>query len=207
VNPGFELPALTGSTTSQQIPGDVPGWNTDESSIEIWANNFSGVPAYEGNQHAEINGNSEGSLFQEVTGIAAGQQVGFQFAHRGREGTDTMRLTITDLGGDGAFGTGDDSVLFSKDYSAGNTAWVFHTSAGEPTITTLGNTMRFAYEAVSTAGGNITVGNFLDAADFGVGVGEVPAEVPAPASMLLLLTGMVGLSAMRRRRAHQRACR
>jgi hypothetical protein len=73
VNPGFELPALTGSTTSQQIPGDVPGWNTDESSIEIWANNFSGVPAYEGNQHAEINGNSEGSLFQEVTGIAAGQ--------------------------------------------------------------------------------------------------------------------------------------
>ncbi|GBF85630.1 PEP-CTERM sorting domain-containing protein [Aphanothece sacrum] len=41
-------------------------------------------------------------------------------------------------------------------------------------IITLGNNIRFAYSAVSTGSGNRSVGNFLDAADFGVGVGIVP---------------------------------
>jgi len=201
VNPGFELPANPATTVTQVVPGDVPGWDTDEATIEVWSNNFNGVPAYEGNQHAEVNGQSEGTLFQDVTGIAAGQRVGFEFAHRGRFGTDTLRLTITDLGAGGTIGGGDDTVLFTKEYSAGNAAWVFNTNAGEAPIVTLGNAMRFAYEAVSTANGDPTNGNFLDAADFGLDVGEV-VPVPAPASAVLLLTGLFGLGALTRRRAN-----
>lgn len=175
INGGFETPDIGSSATvSQQNPANVPGWQSTDRSIEIWANGFRGVTSYEGTQHAEINAFINGTLFQEVSGIAAGQQVGFEFAHRARVGTDVMNLAITDLGLDNVFGTPDDTVLFTQNYSATTVAWVFNTNAGEAPIITLGNNIRFAYSAVSTGSGNSSVGNFLDAADFGVNAGVVP---------------------------------
>jgi hypothetical protein len=75
--------------------------------------------------------------------------------------------------------------------SDGNTAWGFYTGSG---ITALGNTVRFSFESVNAAGGP-TVGNFLDAADFGVGVGQVPE----PATLALLGLGLAGLGFSRRK--------
>ncbi|HMX14868.1 MAG TPA: PEP-CTERM sorting domain-containing protein [Thauera aminoaromatica] len=207
INGGFETgtgtPFVADANWALFNESAVPGWETTatDNQIEIWGNNFSSVsggpvPAYEGRQFAEINATQFATLYQDVFGIATGSVVGFEFAHRGRSGVDTMRMMITDLGLDNLLGGGDDTVLFSKNYSTGNTAWAFYTSAGEAPISALGNATRFSYQAISTANGSPSVGNFIDAADFGVGV----QAVPEPASIALIALGLAGLG-LRRKRA------
>lgn len=181
----------------------VPGWETSASDnkIEIWTSGFLGVTAYEGNQFIELNATQVSTVFQDVSGIAAGLEVGFEFAHRARVGTDIMNLTITDLGEDNIFGGGNDTILFTNNYSATTAAWVKNTNAGEAPIITLGNNLRFAYSAVSTGSGSPTVGNFIDGASFGVGVGpepDPPTDVPEPASILgLLAIGALGATSLK----------
>jgi hypothetical protein len=48
VNGSFETPFVNDGTYALYSPNDVPGWNTDDSAIEIWGNGFLGVPAAEG---------------------------------------------------------------------------------------------------------------------------------------------------------------
>lgn len=198
INGSFEDPVFSLGVASVDFPATIPGWQTTDQSFEIWSDGFTGVTSFDGNQHAELNAFINGTLFQDVTSIGAGAQVGFEFAHRGRAGTDTMRLTITDLGVDDLAGGGNDTVLFTDIFSTGNTAWVFYDSASEAPILALGNTLRFAYIAVTSVGG-LSFGNFLDAADFGAGVGGVPG-VPEPATWLLLGAGLSGLGFTRRRK-------
>lgn len=192
INGGFESPSFTpGSPDVSFIDAaSLPGWNTTaaDNVIEIWSDGFQGIPAYEGTQFAELNANQVSTLFQDSDGIASGSILGFEFAHRGRLGIDTLRLDITDLGLDGVFGTADDSPLFSKEYADGNQSWGFYTSAGEAPIVALGNTVRFSYVSVSAAGGNNSVGNFIDAADFGVGVAQ---PIPEPMTLSMILAGLV----------------
>ena len=198
INGGFESPVAGPGTNT--YPVTIPGWQTTDTSFEIWGSGFNGVPAYEGIQFAELNAYIAGTLYQDVAGIAAGARVGFQFAHRGRLGVDTMNFLLTDLGIDGIIGGGNDTVLFTKDYSDGTSTWGFYDASAESAIYSLGNTVRFSYTAVVSVGG-ASYGNFLDAADFGVGVGGVPAtSVPDTASTLALLGGAIlGLAALRRR--------
>jgi hypothetical protein len=197
INGGFEDPDLGSAATFALLaPASVPGWNTTDTRIEIWANGFGGVTSFEGTQHAEINAFINGTLFQDVAGIGSGSLIGFEFAHRARSGTDVMRLTITDLGPGGSLGGGDDTTLFTDLFSADTSAWVFHSSGAGDVLAAVGNTVRFAYTAVSTGSGSPSVGNFLDAADFGVGVG---GTVPEPTSLLLLGLGLAGLGFARKR--------
>ena len=58
--------------------------------------------------------------------------------------------------------------------------------------------MRFSYTAVSTASGDATVGNFLDAADFGVGVGGVPTP-DGGMTVAMLGAALTGLITLRRK--------
>jgi hypothetical protein len=167
---------------------DTP-WRTTapDNLIEGWSDGFLGVPAYEGSHFAELNANYASTLYQDVNGLGDFQQINWRFAHRGRDGVDGMRFTITDLGTDQQFGGGDDTVLYTGDFYDGNTAWGVYGG----TITSVGNLTRFAFEALSAVGGS-TQGNLLDDCGFGVNV-----VIPAPGAASLLL--LAGLAAGRRR--------
>lgn len=182
---------------------NVPNWLTTSptGNIEIWRQPGPygiGFYAVEGERYAELNGDAIGALFQDVTGIPAGVEVGWRLSHRGRTGIDTMSLTITDLGADnllGGVGANEDQVMFTRLFSTDSTVWVTYQSYSS--FVTRGNTMRFEFGAVSTANGNPTTGNLLDAVDFGTHL-----VVPEPAALLLTglaLAGVAGASARRRK--------
>lgn len=176
VNGGFEDFPVWGYGF---YPGSSPtvNWATTapDNTLEIWENGFLGTPAYEGNYFAELNANYASTLYQDVNGLGDFNQINWHFAHRGRYGIDTMRLTITDLGADQVFGNGDDYVLFQQEFSADNTDWQVHYGS----ITSIGNLTRFAFEAVDAVGGT-TQGNLIDFCGFGTSV------VPAPGCFALL---------------------
>jgi PEP-CTERM motif len=207
VNGSFESPLgggaeLTSDWTTRNFvitsQTNVPGWLTTASTgnIEIWRQpgpDLNGVPAYDGERYAELNADTVGALYQDVSGIGAGLQVGWKLAHRGRSGSDTMRLTITDLGGDNLFGTGDDQMLYTQTFTDANDRWYAYSGNG---IFAVGNTIRFEFGAVSTASGNNTVGNLLDAVDFGTHMGRIPE----PGSLLLIGAALAAAGAASRRR-------
>jgi len=203
VNAGFEAPTLPSDTYSILDQSKVPGWKSTASDqkIEVWSTPFNGVSAFEGNQFAEINANMQETLYQDVTGIAAGEKLTFQLAHRGRLTVESMRFTITDLGTDGIYGTADDITLFAKTYSDGTANWGFYTSATESPILSTGDTIRVSFVSL-TAG---SYGNFLDA----VALNATPATVaPEPGTWValsLLCFASCGQAALRRMGARAKA--
>ena len=167
---------------------DTPWLTTaPDNLIEGWSDGFLGVPAYDGSKFVELNANYTSTLYQDVNGLGDFNTINWHFAHRGRDGTDVMRLTITDLGFDQAWGGGDDTEIYTSVFSADNTAWQVHYGS----IVSIGNLTRFAFEAVSAVGGS-TQGNFIDYCGFGV------TAVPAPSALALL--GVAILAINRRRR-------
>jgi PEP-CTERM motif len=191
--------AMPGGANGNYVITDaanVPGWKTTaaDNRIEVWQSPgpaFFPVSADDGNRFAELNANLVSTLYQDVTGIGTGQIVGWKLSHRGRTGPDAMKLTLTDLGVDGMFGTGDDTPLFSQTFTTG-TSWQRYSGDG---IVALGHTVRFAFDSVSATGGNMGQGNYLDAADFGVGVGVVPE----PSTWVIFLAGLAATACIARR--------
>jgi gliding motility-associated-like protein len=132
----------------------VSCWNTTatDNMIEIWGSGFNGVKAYSGNQFAELNANMVSTLFQNFN-AALGSTVMISFAHRGRAGIDRLRVEIGPT-------TGPFQILGT--YTANNTKWEYNKiSYTLPNIGSKNYTLRFI--SVSAAGGNIAIGNFLDA--------------------------------------------
>lgn len=185
-NGGFENPVFTAN--NWYPVASIPGWTATPSNanIEVWAQPYLNVAAYEGNQFVELNSNLASTIYQDISSVA-GQSVGYTFAHRGRAGTDTMSFTATDLGADGIFGTSDDVVLVTRTVSDGNSGWGFYSDRG---IITSGNTIRLSFTAVNPTG---SVGNFLDAVRFDAGV-------PEPTALALVGLGLAGLGLSRRRK-------
>ena len=171
------------------IQGGVDSpWKTTapDNLIEIWGE-YMPTPAYEGTRHAELNANYASTLYQDVNGLGDNTQINWHFAHRGRYGTDVMKLSITDLGADQQWGGGDDTTIFTQNFAADDLAWQVHYG----TITSIGNLTRFSFEAVSATGGN-TQGNFIDWCGFGPGV-VIPCAGP------IFLLGLAGFITPRRR--------
>jgi len=198
LNGGFESPAYNARSYHIIDESYVPYWETtaSDNKIEIWSNEFNGVKSFEGNQHAELNANSVGTLYQTTAAVQNGAELGFKFAHRGRSGIDTLKLTITDLGSDNIFGTSDDLSIFSKKYSTGKEAWTQYTNAGEDLILSLGNVMRFSYVSIASAGSD-SYGNFLDDVSFSHTQSNVSA-VPVPAAFWMFGSGLLGFIGMRK---------
>jgi hypothetical protein len=157
-NGSFELPVITRNFV-QIDESQVPGWSTTASDrlIEIWKSGYLGVPAYDGNQFAELNATQPSTLFQQVVGIPGNSIVGFSWAHRGRAGIDTAEATVLDVGRDGQAGTADDKVLFRQTAVDGTSAWGVYKGS----FVALGNTIQLDFAAIDAQGGR-SVGNFLD---------------------------------------------
>ncbi len=189
VNGGFE--DSTGNWTMS--PTAAPGWSTTagDHQMEIWSNGFMGVSSYEGNYFMELNGNQMATVYQDVQGLTAGDLISLNFAHRGRVTSESMRVTLTDLGTDGLYGTADDVTLFSQIYTNGTSAWSYYTTGA---TTATGDTVRISFESLVQG----SYGNFIDA----VALNAESAAAPEPgtwAALLLLVLGSFGSSVLRRK--------
>jgi uncharacterized repeat protein (TIGR01451 family) len=153
VNGGFEDPVITPGVA---FSNTVPGWSTTASDgmIELWRSTT--PSAATGTQHAELNANQVSTLFQDVTTVP-GQTLKWQLQHRGRAGTDVMAVLLGPPSGP--------LLQQGAAISDGNGAWGTHSGLY---VVPAGQTMtRFAFQSVSSAGGNPGLGNFLDSISLG----------------------------------------
>jgi hypothetical protein len=194
INGSFEAYAPAPNTYTLLTDSNYAGWRTTEADhqIEVWGTGLMGVPAYDGGALVELNANAVSTLYQDISGVPAGAQLLFSFAHRGRMGVDTMQLVLTDLGKSGVFGAADNVVLYSGTYSDGNTAWSMYSNATVPPLFAMGDSIRVQLISVSAAGGNSSIGNLVDAV-------SVNFKVPEPGTLALLATALAGLALIRRR--------
>jgi len=175
---GFETPVIAAGGNSSLDASLVPPWLTTDSAnqIEIWGSGFGGVPSAQGAQFVEINANSAGTLYQDVV-TTSGEKMTWTLEHRGRSGTDTMKVLIGDATtADVTSDTGWN--YFSPDLTDPNTAWGTHTA--EYVVPAGQICTRFAFRAVSSAGGDQSFGNFLDAVSFSVTVPATPTPRRTP---------------------------
>ncbi|MBC2682613.1 isopeptide-forming domain-containing fimbrial protein [Bacillus toyonensis] len=150
INGDFEKPTAE-EPVSFFDAKDVPGWNTTDvnGEIEIWRDQN---PA-SGHQYAELNASSVGMLYQDVE-TTPGQTIHWRLAHKGRLGTDTMRLRI------GAVTANPLETPEVQQMTDGNETWGRY--EGTYIVPPKQTVTRFGFESVSAAGGDIGIGNFLD---------------------------------------------
>ncbi|WNM18541.1 choice-of-anchor L domain-containing protein [Flavobacterium capsici] len=154
-NGSFETPAATGPYPNMINQTLVPCWSTTapDGIFEIWPPaGFEGVFAYQGNNFIEINGNSTASVYQDFT-TSPGAQLNISFAHRGRQGTDVVGVEIGPTGG---------PYISLGNFSDGPT-WQSYNLPPYNVPTSSGSNYRIRFVSVSSAGGDPSVGNFLDA--------------------------------------------
>ena len=178
VDGGFETPVIAAGGNSSLDASLVPPWLTTDvaNQIEIWGSGFNGVPSAQGAQFVEINANSAGTLYQDVV-TTSGEKMTWSLQHRGRSGDDTMKVLIGDATtADVNSDTGWN--FFSPDLTDPNTAWGAHT--GSYVVPSGQTCTRFGFRAVSSAGGDNSFGNFLDAVSFSVTVPATPRPTRRP---------------------------
>ena len=183
VNGSFEQPLLSSNVppavqTFGQPPtqvriyteNNVPGWETTAPNnlIELWQSGFNGVTSFDGAQHAEVNASQFGAFFQDLQ-TDGGTELFWHFAHRGRNGVDTMEVMIGPVNGpltsQGIFQTGPANwIVYSGRYNV-----------------PLGQTVtRFQFESIATSNGSQGSGNFVD--DLRIvpncDYGDAPASFP-----------------------------
>ncbi len=163
VNGSFETPPVTNYQILPDASTDPAiGWRTTagDRKLEFWRTGFQGVPAADGQQFAELNANEVSTLYQDVPTVP-GTVMTWSLYHRGRLGTDVMRVLI---GSPAATTPQNPNGASSPDISDGNTAWGHYSGTY---VVPAGQTVtRFAFESVSAAGGRPTFGNFLDGVVF-----------------------------------------
>ncbi len=209
INPSFENPHFTETnwySRDSYIPGDdttLQGWFSTHPTtgfsgdgdsrykdsrtgqnfkhlVEIWANSFSGVPAADGTQFAELNAQADSALYQDIL-VFAGEQIPWSASHRGRGSAttaDVAEVFISDpnnwtgpkFSGTKLYSTqiatandGSPRGITSPtgtSTSPNNNGWVKYSDTWSGPLTT--KKYRFAFQSVSTASNNNTIGNFLD---------------------------------------------
>ncbi|WP_284653340.1 choice-of-anchor L domain-containing protein [Flavobacterium terrisoli] len=182
-NGSFETPTATGQFPNMLNENLVPCWDTTAADgvIEVWPPaGFENVFAYQGGQFIEMNGTSIATIFQDFT-TSPGAQLQISFAHRGRQGNDTVGVEIGPTGG---------PYVNIGNFTDGNTAWVLH-NLTYTVPASGGNNYTLRFVSVSSTGGNPSVGNFLDAVNVtssGCASSPVTGTVTLTPSVTLTLT-------------------
>jgi uncharacterized repeat protein (TIGR01451 family) len=163
-NGGLENPNISPATLTNLATTGLPGWSVlNDTTIEVWRNHndtampVHPLPAAEGSQLVELNGNGPGTLYQDIATVP-GQRVHWSVKHHGRWGTDTMKVSINAPGA---------ALVQQSQFSTPNTEW--RTYEGTYTVPAGQTTSRISLTAVSTATANNSVGNLIDDISFGVG--------------------------------------
>lgn len=152
-------------------PG-VTGCETTDSSgdFEVWSNDYNCVPADSLPYFVELNAHEASTLYQDVY-AAPGEMIKWSLKHRGRSGDDTMEVLVSPCSRY-VNGTGRVWCNFQSQgiFTDGNSAWGLHGADYVVPPAPLGQTydplIRFAFRAVSSAGGDKSYGNFLDSITF-----------------------------------------
>ncbi len=157
-NGGFEAPTTNSFGFFQAFREGIDDFDTHElkwsttssdNNIELWRDGFSGVPAFEGNQFAELNATEVSTLYQNLC-ITPGSVVRWSVRHRGRTGVDVAEVQI---------GESLTNAVTQATMSDGNTDWGLYT--GEYTVPADQQTTVFAFVSISSAGDQSS-GNFID---------------------------------------------
>ena len=130
----------------------IDGWSTTatDNKIEIWGDGFRGVSAADGDYFVELNGTQSASIYQEIE-TTPGTTLTWTISHMGRVGEDVATISV---------GDGDESIVLET-MTDGNTEWGTYT--GTYVVPEGQTTTTFYVDAVSTATGSASVGNFIDA--------------------------------------------
>lgn len=179
LNGGFEQPTRptngAGASVAEGYNLNPPIiWLTTEdttpyaNALEIWAgtNTNNGGPtagAHSGNQHAELNGSSNASIYQDIC-MLPNETVDWSLWHAARSTGETniMRVSITDptlwIGKTPPTTQLYTSSNLSTSYSQG---WQNKTGNWTSTVTSTKN-LRFAFSAIQGSSGSTSLGNFID---------------------------------------------
>lgn len=185
VNGSFEDSDVDNGQWQWFTANNVNGW--DGSPIEIW-DNYDNFGSYDGEQHAELNAHgNEGQMFSifQTFSTVAGYTYDVSFAYAARTINDEQFNYSIDNGN-----ATIDSVLFNNDLVQEWTLFEtsFVANSAQSTIT---------FTAITPSTG--TLGNFLDDVTVLTSEELVPAEVSAPATVVLMLSGLFGLMFARRK--------
>lgn len=172
VNGGFEDNAVAPGSWWYSSAANVNGW--DGSNIEIW-DNYGGVVAPEGSQHAELNAHPfNGGVFSIYQGFATniGQAYDVSFFYSARNNSNEEFY----------FSVGNLAAVIN-DHVVGSWRQFNGSFVATSTLSTI----------TFTSANNGTQGNFLDDV-------VVSSQVPEPATLALFGLGLAGLAIGRRSR-------
>jgi gliding motility-associated-like protein len=161
-NTDFENPNFGGWGTTHNSM--FPCWYTtaSDSVIEIWGGGFGGVNAYSGSQFIELNAYMVATMYQNFV-VSPGTKLAIGFAHRGRNGIDSMSVSIGPAGG---------PYITLGTYGDNNIAWGYRTlNYTIPTGSRKSYSLRF--NSVYATGQDQSIGNFLDDVSVSALTGQV----------------------------------
>ncbi|MEL6495992.1 MAG: hypothetical protein AAFQ41_12855 [Cyanobacteria bacterium J06623_7] len=153
--------------------------------VELWVNAFQGVQAPQGNQFAELNAQADSALYQDIL-VFSNETIPWSASHRGRSKnhiadvaevfiSDPLDWTEATFSGNKLYSatlsTSKNSSIALIDPAIGNllnsdtktsvgNGWTRYSDTWSGPIST--KKYRFAFQSISTGGGNNTIGNFLD---------------------------------------------